>query len=158
MPKPQRTADDFDSPWKEALQVYLRSFLDFFFPDIHADVDWSQGYTALDKEFQQIVRRAKVGKRLADKLFKIWRMDGSEHWLLIHVEIQGDYEKDFAARMFDYNLAIRQLYNRTVVSLAVLCDDRPGWRPSTFGYGAWGCRLEGSHAEEVYRSAHGRST
>ncbi|MCI0358237.1 MAG: hypothetical protein L0211_07125 [Planctomycetaceae bacterium] len=36
-------SDDFDSPWKEALQRYLRSFLLFSWPDIHADVDWSRG-------------------------------------------------------------------------------------------------------------------
>ncbi|MCI0684090.1 MAG: hypothetical protein L0Y71_18430, partial [Gemmataceae bacterium] len=131
MAKTPQASDDFDSPWKEALQRYLRSFLQFFWPDIHGDVDWSRGYEALDKEFQQIIRRAKTGKRLADKLFKIWLKDGAERWLLIHVEIQGDYEKAFARRMFDYNLAARQLYAKTVVSLAVLCDDRPEWRPET---------------------------
>lgn len=58
---------------------------------------------------------------MADKLFKVWLKDGSEHWLLIHLEIQGEYEQEFAARMLAYNLAARLLYNRTVVSLAVLC-------------------------------------
>ncbi len=135
-------SDDFDSPWKEALQRYLPSFLLFFWPDIHADVDWSRGYESLDKEFQQIIRRAKTGKRLADKLFKIWLKDGAERWLLIHIEIQGAYEKDFARRMFDYNLAAWQLYGESVVSLAVLCDDRADWRPNTFTYGHWDCKME----------------
>ncbi|MCI0379796.1 MAG: Rpn family recombination-promoting nuclease/putative transposase [Gemmataceae bacterium] len=117
--------DDFDSPWKEALQRYLRSILQFFWPDIYNDVDWARGYQSLDKEFQQIVRRAKTGKRLADKLFKIWLKDGAERWLLVHIEIQSAYAKDFARRMFEYNLAAWQLYGKTVVSLAVLCDDRP---------------------------------
>src|SRR4051794_26392863 len=116
MAKRPRIIDEFDSPWKEALQAYLPDFLVFFFADIHADIDWSRGYQSLDKEFQKIARRAKVGKRLADKLFKVWLKDGSEHWLLIHVEIQGDYETDFPARMFDYNAAARQLYNKDVVS------------------------------------------
>ncbi len=142
MAKRPQAADDFDSPWKDALHVYLPFFLAFFFPDIHADIDWARGYEALDKEFQQIVRRANVGKLLADKLFKVWLRDGTQRWLLIHVEIQGDYEKEFPERMFDYNTAVRQLYNQTVVSLAVLCDDRPEWRPTTFAYGHWGCRTE----------------
>src|ERR1700722_8076335 len=34
-----------------------------------------------------------------------------------------------------------QLYNKEVVSLAVLCDDRPDWRPTTFAYGRWGCKM-----------------
>jgi hypothetical protein len=29
-----------------------------FFPDIHADIDWSRGYESLDKEFQRITRES----------------------------------------------------------------------------------------------------
>ncbi len=101
-------------------------------------MDWSRGYQALDKEFQQIVRRARVGKQVADMLFRVWLKDGAECWLLVHVEVQGAYEKEFARRMFHYNVASFRLYNREVVSLAVLCDERPNWRPTTFGYGRWG--------------------
>src|SRR5690349_10607105 len=97
----QATPDsDFDSPWKEALDQFLESFLAFFFPSIHAAIDWSRRFEALDKEFQQIIRAAKVGKSLADKLFKVWRRDGLEQWLLIHVEVQGGHETAFAERMF----------------------------------------------------------
>ena len=67
MAKSSPPSDDFDSPWKDAVNVYLRFFLAFFFPDIETDLDWARGYQALDKEFQQIVRRAKVGKHLADR-------------------------------------------------------------------------------------------
>jgi hypothetical protein len=28
-----------------------------------------------------------------------------------------------------------------VVSLAVLCDEQPGWRPDRFGYNLWGCEV-----------------
>src|SRR5207244_13468325 len=97
MAKRTSARDDFDSPWKDALQRYLQQFLAFFFPAIAADIDWSRGYEALDKEFQQIIRRAKVGKALADKLFKVWLRAGTEHWLLIHIEIQGARETDFPA-------------------------------------------------------------
>jgi predicted transposase/invertase (TIGR01784 family) len=142
MPKRRRASDDFDSPWKEALHAYFPNFLAFFFPDIHADIDWSRGYEALDKEFQQIVREAKQGKHLADKLFKVWLRGGGEFWLFIHVEVQGQPDPDFPERMFDYNVAVRRLYNQTVISLAVLCDDRPNWRPTTFRYGKWDSYVE----------------
>ena len=144
MPRPKRRkeTEDFDSPWKDALQIYFRHFQAFFFADIHADIDWSCGYEALDKEFQQIVRQAKRGKALADKLFKVWLLDGSECWLLIHVEVQGKYEALFPERMFNYNIAARRLYNQTIVSLAILCDEQPNWRPTSFEYGRWGCRIQ----------------
>lgn len=142
MPKRKSNADDFDSPWKDALHVYFQAFLAFFFLDIHDDIDWTRGYEALDKEFQQIIRRAKIGKRLADKLFKAWLLNGEEHWILIHVEVQGQQEETFPERMFNYNSAVRKLYHRDVVSLAVLCDADGDWRPTGFGYGRWGCRME----------------
>src|SRR5688500_11391024 len=87
-------------------------------------------------------RKAKIGKRLADKLFKVWLQDGAERWLLIHLEIQGEPEAEFAERVSAYNLAVRLMYNQTVVSLAVLCDERSDWRPSSFSYGHWGYHTE----------------
>ncbi|HEX7378081.1 MAG TPA: hypothetical protein VF278_13260, partial [Pirellulales bacterium] len=88
---------DYDSPWKVALRHYLDWFLAFFFPDIHADIDWARPrpYETLDKEFQQVTPRDQVGKQIADMLFKVWLKSGAECWLLIHVEIQASYEKDF---------------------------------------------------------------
>ena len=67
MAKRTQAADDYDSPWKIALHFYLSWFLAFFYPRIHADIDWSRGYESLDKEFQQVVREAEVG-RLSDHL------------------------------------------------------------------------------------------
>jgi len=32
--------DDFDSPWKEALEQALPDFLALFFPEAHAGIDW----------------------------------------------------------------------------------------------------------------------
>jgi hypothetical protein len=55
------------------------------------------------------------------------------------VEIQGSYEKRFPERMFRYNVAAYGVYNQEVVSLAVLCDDNPDWRPNGFAYGRWDC-------------------
>jgi hypothetical protein len=76
MAKRQARRDETDSPWKEALQHFLEPFVAFFFPAIHAAVDWQRGYQALDKEFQQIIRGAPTGTALADKLFRVWRRDG----------------------------------------------------------------------------------
>jgi hypothetical protein len=141
MPRPKQRSGNLDTPWKEALDRFLESFLAFFFPAVHAGIDWRRGYEPLDKELHQIIRDARLGRRLADKLFKVWRIDGEEAWLLIHVEVQGKAEAAFAERMFVYNYRIYELYHRPVVSLAVLCDDRPGWRPRQFRYSHWGCTM-----------------
>ena len=115
---------DFDSPWKEALDRYFPAFLQFFFPNIHADIDWSHDYEMLDKELQQVVRTAEVGRRHVDKLVKVWRRDGQETWVLIHIEVQSQADENFPQRMYVYNYRLHDRYNRTVVSLAVLADDQ----------------------------------
>src|SRR5262245_36819470 len=117
------SSDDLDNPWKEALDSFLDCFLALCFPVVHAGIDWRRGYESLDNELQQIAHDAAVGKRIADKLYKVWRKDGAEAWLLIHIEIQGRRERDFAERMFVYNHRIYDLYRRPVASLAVLGDD-----------------------------------
>jgi hypothetical protein len=94
---------DYDNPWKEALSLYFQPFMAFFFPEIDANINWSRGYEFLDKEFQKVVRDAEIGRREADKLVKVWRGDGAEVWVLIHVEIQSQAKSDFAERMYVYN-------------------------------------------------------
>jgi hypothetical protein len=134
----RRSRTDYDSPWKEALDRYFERCLAFFFPLAHAEIDWSRGYEMLDKELQGIVRQAKQGRRTVDKLVKVWLKSGEEKWLLIHVEVQSWKESDFPKRMYVYNYRIFDRYDREVISLAILADDDPAWRPSRYGYGRWG--------------------
>ncbi len=133
--------DDFDSPWKIILEQHFPEFMAFFFPKIHRQIDWSRGWESLDKEFEQIVRDAALGKRLADKLVKVWGRDGKAQVVYIHVEIQGRREKVFAKRMYIYNYRAFDRYQRPVVSLAVLADTSPGWRPERFRRARWGCEV-----------------
>jgi hypothetical protein len=132
--------EDYDSPWKEALERYFEPFLLLFFPPAHAGIDWTRGYEFLDKELQQVVRDASLGRRLVDKLARVWRRDGREAWVLIHIEVQGQVEPEFARRMYVYNYRLFDRYDREVASLAVLGDDRADWRPHSFGYDLWGCQ------------------
>jgi len=91
---PQPTAEssavarsDYDSPWKEAIEQYFEAFLAFFFPRVHADIDWDKGYEFLNTELERVVRDAVLGRRYADELVKVFLRDGTETWLLIHIEV-----------------------------------------------------------------------
>ncbi|HEY7328770.1 MAG TPA: hypothetical protein VH592_14100 [Gemmataceae bacterium] len=135
-----------DSPWKEALERYLPSFLALYFPTVHSAIDWTHGYEWLNTELRQIVADAELGTRLADVLVKVWRHNGEESWLLIHIEVQGWQETDFPRRMFVYHYRIFDRYNRQVVSLAVLADRFASPTQSPSGLGsctarAWGDTL-----------------
>ncbi len=133
---------EFDSPWKDIIETYFEDFIRFFLPEAYEKIDWTRPPEFLDKELNQVVRDAELGKRFADKLVKIWLRDGEETWIIIHVEVQSQDEIGFAKRMFVYHYRIFDRYNRTVVSLAVLGDDRKNWKPNQFGYEKWGTSID----------------
>lgn len=139
---PDSLRDDHDSPWKEALSHRFPEFLALLFPEVHADIDWSRGHDFLDKELQQIVHDAEMGRRYADKLVRAFTRDGVETWVLIHIEVQGEPEAAFAERMYVYNYRLFDCYRRDVISLAVLADDSPTFRPSGYRRGRWGCDIQ----------------
>lgn len=135
----QRT--DYDSPWKEIIESYFPQFLEFFFPLAYREIDWVQPYEFLDTELQQLEPDAEIGKRLVDKVAKVWLIGGEEAWVLVHVEIQGQYEREFAQRMYTYNYRLFDRHKQRVISLAVLADEERNWRPASYGYELGGCRV-----------------
>jgi len=132
---------DNDSPWKEILEAYFPQAMQFFFPQTAALIDWERPHQFLDKEFQQIAREAELGRRYADKLVKVWLLQGEEIWLLIHVEIQATSEDTFAERMFSYHLRIFDKFAQPAISLAILCDADSTWRPNQYSYNYPDCGL-----------------
>ncbi len=80
-------ADDYDSPWKSALEHAFPEFIAFYFPDADRRIDWSRGHDFLDQELRQVVRDAELGRRHVDKLVRVHNHDGREDWVYIHIEI-----------------------------------------------------------------------
>ena len=81
--------DEYDSPWKEAIEGAFPEFMEFFFPDIAAQIDWRRGYQFLEQGLRQIVRDADTGKRHVDKLAKVHRLDGAEDYQAARLAAQG---------------------------------------------------------------------
>lgn len=134
-------ADDYDSPWKDALERYFQEFVEFFFPDVAGQIDWTKRHKFRDKELRQVVREAEKGPRFVDKLVEVARRNGKTEWVYIHVEVQGSRDPDFRGRMFTYHYRILDRYNRLVASLAVLADESPTWRPDSYEHELFGCRV-----------------
>ncbi len=133
--------DTYDSPWKGILSTYFEEFTAFFFPEIHQKIDWSRSYERLDKELRQITRESAIGSRYADQLMKVWEKDGTEAWVLVHAEVQGEPDSDFGHRVYVYNYRTHDLYKRPTVSLAVLADESPGWYVDRYEQEKWGCKI-----------------
>lgn len=111
---------NYDETWKEAIGDYFESFLSFFYPEIHQQINWEKTPLFLDKELEKITALATTKKRHADKLVQVWLLDNQEVWLLIHIEVQSDYDKEFPLRMFIYNYRAFDLYIATARLLRTL--------------------------------------
>jgi len=107
----EKLPTNYDSPWKEMIEIYFPQFLQFFFPQVYNEIDWSleKPYEFLDQELQQLEPEGETGKRLADKVAKVWLKSGEQIWIIVHIEVQGKYEKNFPQRMWIYNY---RLYDR----------------------------------------------
>jgi len=136
---------EYDSPWKDILDQFFPAFMEFCFPQIFVLIDWSVPPKMLDKEFQQITPHGELGRRSVDKLVEVRLLSGEIEWILIHLEIQNQRIEDFTERMFVYFYRIRDKHNQRVVSLAVLGDENPNWRPDTFQQDTLGCKVQFSY-------------
>ena len=132
---------NFDTPWKDILDVYFEPFLTSCHPEASRAINWDKGYEPLDKELNSITKEAETGKRIADKLMKVFRADGEETWVLLHIEIQGQVQSDFSERMYTYHYRLFDRYHKPIVSIAVLADDKLSWRPSSYQHHLWGCEV-----------------
>ena len=99
--KPPRQHDEL---LKGAFEEFFPDFLRFLYADAEKHFDLSRGIQFMDKELLSIIpdRERKKGKRIADLLAKVYLNDGTEKWILVHTEIEGGSQEDFARRMFQY--------------------------------------------------------
>lgn len=133
--------DDYDSPWKEAVTRYFPEFIAFYFPAAYAEIDWRQSPVFLDQELAQVARDAELGRRCVDKLVRVAKLGGGDEWVFVHIEVQSQFDKTFAERVFVYNYRIYDRHRRPVASLAVLADRSACWKPASFHYELFGCEV-----------------
>jgi hypothetical protein len=133
---------EFDAPWKTVLDVYFQDFMAFCWPEKYNEIDWSKGYKTLDKELIKLARNVSIGNRVADKLIEVYLKNGEKQCILIHIEIHGRSEKNFGERMLVYRYRARDKYGKSIVSMAILIDDDPKWRPEYFREELWDTYIE----------------
>ncbi len=121
-----------DALWKGIIEDLFEDFLHFFYPDAIHEFDLSKGFEFLDKELDLIFKRSKSRKRYADKLVKVYTKKGEEQWILIHIEVQGYRDPEFAARMFDYYYRILEKYRGRITALAIYTDNIASFHPKEY--------------------------
>src|ERR1700761_5027724 len=112
----------YDMLWKGMLEEVMEDLLLFIDPHIGKELDLKKGFQFLDKELAEMYPDPEkgAGSRVVDKLVKAWLKDGTERWMLLHVEVQGSISQEFPRRMFDYFIRLFAKYGQPVAAIAVL--------------------------------------
>lgn len=105
-----------------------------FAPDVHSTVDFTKGYDFLEKELAALFSDGESGNRRVDKLARLFLKNGEEKWILVHVEVQGYREDEFAERMFQYFYRVYDKYRRKIFTIAIFSDENKVYRPDCYEY------------------------
>jgi hypothetical protein len=141
--RPRSARCSVDGAWKRVLTDLLPDFLALAIPKLHEAVDWEAPAISLDKEFQSLSRQAALKQRAADLVVQLRLRAGTDAWLVLHVEAQGQVQTDFSARMFTYYALVHlRLWRQRqrgeaqdaammplILGVALLTDDRADWHP-----------------------------
>lgn len=126
-----------DLLWKALLEDIFDDFLLFFFKEAAEKIDFTKGFEFLDKELDELFpsESGMPGRRrFVDKLVKVFTKEGTEEWILVHVEIQGYNDVDFAKRMFTYFYRILDKYDKPVTSIAIFTGNNRNQMPDKYEY------------------------
>jgi predicted transposase/invertase (TIGR01784 family) len=110
-----------DALWKGILEDVFDDFLVFIFEERSTIFDFSKGFEFLNKELAQIypVDENSDHPKFVDKLVKVFTKGGSEEWVLVHVEVQGYNDPEFAKRMFTYFYRILDKFGKPITCVAL---------------------------------------
>jgi len=132
-----------DLLWKGVLEDLFDDFLRFFYPDANELFNFNKGFEYLDKELEQLFppEADNYATRYVDKLVKVFTISGEEEWILVHVEVQGYADRDFARRMFQYYSRIFDQYDKPITAFAIFADTNKNFHPKYYERVFLGTRL-----------------
>ena len=131
-----------DTLWKSAIEDLVEDFLHFFFTPYVDQIDFQKPVEFLDKELEKLFPDAKnVPNRHADKLFKVFLKDGAAKWFLVHVEVQGYNDRDFAFRVFQCGYRIIEKYGLHVTAVAIYTGQNEHYHFTEFRHDFFGTVL-----------------
>ena len=131
--KKEAEKSKYDSAWKKVIKKLFKDFLEFFFPDIYEAIDFTKKIDFLDNELKEIDPDSTMG-------------DGSMAYIciIIHIEVQSQAKPGFMKRMFIYFYRGHDKMvekNIPMISVAILADDGPNYRPDEYCFSLFGFEI-----------------
>jgi hypothetical protein len=140
---------DYDGLWKKLIHDLFEEFVLFIQPNLSEEIDFLKEPEFLQQELFRDIIQEKKGRQVADQIVKVFLKSGEEKWLLIHIEVQGDFDQDFSKRMFRYYYRIFDMYEKDVVAIAMLTDASNSFRPRLYHRSSHGTKL--TYEYNVYK-------
>ena len=150
-----------DSIWKDVIEKHISGMLRRAIPELYRDMDKSKEPVFIDKELRNWDQYVPGGAHEADFLVRIYLNDGSERWLLLHIEIQGDSGGYLPYRMYFYKTLILANHRTEPAALAIITESDHSKEPDCYISDIYGTRTEYRYnrlvikdldAEELYES------
>lgn len=118
---PKRTLHD--RIFKEFLHRFLPDFLQIFFPDEAARLNFD---TLTFPKQELIVNLPNQTLRITDVVADVATSAGETETIIVHVEVEGRDKQTLPQRMFEYYSLLRLLRQRRVLPLALLLTPQAG--------------------------------
>lgn len=116
-----------DRLFKELIGVFFEDFLEAFFPEVHAQIDF-QKITPLSEEvFADLY---DGNKKVLDLVVEVKWKD-TDSVIVIHVEPQSTKQKDFQQRMFRYFSLLYNKLGKPIIPIAVFSYEE-AWEENEF--------------------------
>lgn len=110
-----------DLLWKDLATEFEEDFILFFFgKELHDAIDFSIKPEYLEQEFNETFAANEPKKKVSDKIIRFRLKNGGVKYVIVHIEFQGQSEKDFVRRMFRYFVYIFIKYDTTDVTALAL--------------------------------------
>lgn len=106
----------YDALFKELLRTFFREFMERFFPEEAARLDFSQ-ITFLEQEIATDVGSGR--QRTLDLIAQAGTRSGAAELILIHVEFEARHERDFPSLMCEHYGILRRRHRVPVLPIVV---------------------------------------
>ncbi len=131
-----------DELWQGALEDFAEEFIQKFYPEIYRRLDRSKPIEFLDKVLAQLHPDSEDGKRIVDKLMKVYlKKEKEPKFIYIHSEVQGYGEKKYSKRNFIYFYRLFDRFDDNIATITILTDANPTYKPFEYRYENYGTKL-----------------
>lgn len=118
-------AIDFDARWKELIHVFTEEFIAFFLPSLYPLVNFSKPPEFLEQELAKLAAGTeRSGKKITDKLIKLYLKNGEEQFVLVHIEVEGDAPSAYSKEIFKYYYRALDQHEVDIATIVVYVGDK----------------------------------